>query len=257
MKTYGLIGKTLEHSFSKKYFTGYFKERKMNDCEYLNFEISNLQQEIPILKQRAGLRGLNVTLPYKNAIIPLLDEMTAQCREMNACNCIEVKDGKWIGHNTDAFGFEKSFIPSLKDLHKKALILGDGGAAAAVRFVLKKLNIPFLNVSRKMNMGGNYINYEDLSAELIREYNIIINTTPLGMFPKVNEAPDIPYEFISSLNYLYDLIYNPSKTLFLLNGESKGAVIQNGADMLILQAQESWKIWESQDGTRGEDLRDL
>ncbi|MEO7314550.1 MAG: shikimate dehydrogenase [Ginsengibacter sp.] len=245
MKTYGLIGKTLGHSFSRNFFSDLFSTNDLMDCEYQNFELSDLQREIPVLKKMSGLSGLNVTIPYKTAIIPFLDNMTDDCRKINACNCIEINNGKWTGHNTDVIGFEKSFAPALKPEHKKALVLGDGGAAGAVKFVLNKLHIPFLTVSRKMHSGTDYINYENLNVDLISEYNIIINTTPLGMFPKVDEAPDVPYQFINKLNYLYDLIYNPSKTLFLSKGEEKGATIQNGADMLVIQAEESWRIWNT------------
>ncbi len=243
MKTYGLIGKTLGHSFSKKFFSDFFTANNLSDYEYTNFELNDLDLEVPYLKEMNGLSGLNVTIPYKTAIIPFLDNMTDECRQINACNCIEIKNGTWTGHNTDLIGFEKSFTPALKPHHKKALVLGDGGAASAVKFVLKKLQISFLTVSRKMHSRAGFINYEDLSPELIREYNIIINTTPLGMFPKIDEAPQIPYEFIDKSYYMYDLIYNPTKTLFLSKGEERGATIQNGADMLILQAEESWKIW--------------
>ncbi len=246
MKRYGLIGKTLSHSFSKKFFAEFFETNNFSDCIYQNFELIDLQKEVPALKKMSGLCGLNVTIPYKTAIIPFLDSITNDCRQINACNCIKIENGKWTGHNTDVVGFEKSFIQDLKPHHKKALVLGDGGAAGAVKFVLIKLKIPFLTVSRKMSAGADYINYEDLSEGLIREYTIIINTTPLGMFPKVEEAPDIPYEFISNSHYLYDLIYNPAKTLFLSKGEEKGASIQNGANMLLLQAEESWKIWSKE-----------
>ena len=245
MKTYGLIGKTLGHSFSREFFSDFFTANDLEDCEYQNFELSDLEKEIPVLKERSGLSGLNVTIPYKSAIMPFLDGITDDCRTINACNCIQIKQGKWIGHNTDVTGFIKSFTRELKPYHKKALVLGDGGAAGAVKFVLKKLQIPFLTVSRKMNAGADYINFKDLSADLIHQYNIIINTTPLGMFPNVDEAPAIPYEFIGKAHYLYDLVYNPSKTQFLSKGEEKGAAIQNGSDMLVLQAEESWRIWNS------------
>ena len=244
MKTYGLIGKTLGHSFSKKYFSDFFAKNGLLDRFYKNFEIQDLQKEIPSLKEMSGLSGLNVTIPYKTAIIPFLDDLTDDCREINACNCIAIKDGKWTGHNTDIVGFEKSFSPALRPEHKKALILGDGGAASAVKFVLEKLQIPYLTVSRKNYAGAGFLNYEEVTPELIQHYNIIINTTPLGMYPDVNEAPELPYAHIDQSNYLYDLVYNPSKTLFLLKGEEKGATIENGANMLVLQAEESWRIWE-------------
>lgn len=245
MKTFGLIGKTLGHSFSKKFFTEYFEANKLIDCVYQNFELSDLNLEVPALKQMSGLTGLNVTIPYKKAIIPFLDGMTDDCKEINACNCIEIINGKWKGHNTDVFGFEKSFTSVLKPVHKKALILGDGGAAGAVKFVMKKLRIPFKTVSRKKYDSDDYLTYQDLAPELFQEYQIIINTTPLGMFPNIDEAPDIPYRFINNSHYLYDLIYNPSKTLFLSNGEKRGAIIKNGSDMLVLQAEESWRIWNA------------
>lgn len=243
MKTYGLIGKKLGHSFSKKYFSDFFTENHLLDCTYRNFEINDLAKEIPDLKNMSGLSGLNVTIPYKTAIIPFLDDLTEDCREINACNCIAIIEGKWIGHNTDVIGFERSFIPALKPEHEKALVLGDGGAAGAVKFVLKKLVIPYMTVSRKSNAGEGFLKYEDVSAELVQHYNIIINTTPLGMYPEINESPALPYQHINKSNYLYDLIYNPSKTLFLIKGEEHGATIENGANMLVLQAEESWKIW--------------
>ena len=245
MKTYGLIGKTLGHSFSKKFFSDFFSGNNIVDCEYQNFELNDLGKEIRGLKEMRGLSGLNVTIPYKTAIIPFLDDLTNDCREINACNCIEIKNGKWTGHNTDVTGFLNSFMRELKPFHKKALVLGDGGAAGAVRFVLKNLQIPYLAVSRKVHAGSDYINYKELSSEIIYQHNIIINTTPLGMFPNINEAPAIPYVFIGKSHYLYDLIYNPSKTLFLSKGEEQGASIKNGADMLVLQAEESWRIWNS------------
>lgn len=243
MKIYGLIGRSLGHSFSEKYFSEKFKREKIADCEYRNFEIKDLQKEIPALKNNPELKGLNVTIPYKTDIISFLDEMYDECREVNACNCIKIKDGKWIGANTDVTGFEKSFMPHLKPIHKKALILGTGGASNAVAFVLKRSGIDFLKVSRNKNPSPSVISYDEISGETMNEYQIVINTTPLGTFPNVNECPSLPYETVTNQHYFFDLVYNPSKTLFLSLAEKKGALIENGSQMLAIQAEESWKIW--------------
>jgi len=243
MKIYGLIGRSLGHSFSEKYFAEKFEKENIRDCQYRNFELKDLENEIPELKKNPDLAGLNVTIPYKTDILSFLDERSAEVAEINACNCIKINNGKWKGFNTDIVGFEKSFILHLKAFHKKALILGTGGASKAVAFVLKKLNIDFLKVSRNKNESSSIISYEDISAELFKEFQIIINTTPVGTFPKVDEAPPLPYELVNSQHYFFDLIYNPSKTLFLSLAEKKGAVIENGSQMLALQAEESWKIW--------------
>ncbi len=243
MKIYGLIGHSLSHSFSEKYFSEKFQKQNITDCVYENFELKELNNEIPSLKNLPGLSGLNITIPYKTEIISFLDELTDDCKEMNACNCIKIKSGKWIGHNTDVIGFEKSFLPHLKKYHKKALILGTGGASKAVAFVLKKLGIDFLQVSRNKKNSSSAIDYDDISKEILQQYNIVINTTPAGMFPDIDAYPNLPYQYISDKNYFFDLIYNPAKTLFLTKAEEKGSVIANGEKMLIIQAEESWKIW--------------
>ena len=243
MKIYGLIGRSLGHSFSEKYFAEKFEKENIHDCQYRNFELKDLENEIPELKKNQELAGLNITIPYKTEILSFLDEMSAEVAEINACNCIKIKNGKWKGYNTDIVGFERSFVPHLKPFHKKALVLGTGGASKAVVFVLKKLNIDFLKVSRNKNESASIISYEDISAELFKEFQIVINTTPVGTFPKVDEMPPLPYEWINSQHYFFDLIYNPPKTMFLSLAEKKGAVIENGSQMLALQAEESWKIW--------------
>ncbi|MDQ2721531.1 MAG: shikimate dehydrogenase [Bacteroidota bacterium] len=245
MKIYGLIGRSLSHSFSQKYFLEKFQRENITDSLYQNFELKNLDREITKLKNESDLCGFNITIPYKTDIISFLDESTNECRQTNACNCIKIKSGKWIGFNTDIIGFEKSFIPHLKPFHKKALILGTGGASKAVAFVLKKLGIEFLLVTREKKTSSSAIEYEEISAEILKEYNIVINTTPLGMFPNVDAYPNLPYKYISGENYFFDLVYNPEKTLFLDKAKEKGAVIENGAKMLIIQAEESWKIWNS------------
>lgn len=245
MKIYGLIGKSLSHSFSQRYFTEKFLKENISDCRYQNFQIKELAKEIPDLKKLPGLSGLNVTIPYKSDIISFLDHLTEETKEINACNCIQIKEGNWIGHNTDIIGFGKSFLPHLKPFHKKALILGTGGAAKAVAFVLMRSGIQFLEVSRSKKEGSSAITYNDLSKEIIEEYSVVINTTPVGMFPSENDYPQLHYQYISSRHYFFDLIYNPEKTLFLAKGEERGATIENGEKMLRIQAEESWKIWNS------------
>jgi shikimate dehydrogenase len=245
MKIYGLIGKSLSHSFSQRYFTEKFLKENISDCRYQNFQIKKLAKEIPDLKKLPGLSGLNVTIPYKSDIISFLDHLTEETKEINACNCIQIEEGNWIGHNTDIIGFGKSFLPHLKPFHKKALILGTGGAAKAVAFVLMRSGIQFLEVSRSKKEGSSAITYNDLSKEIFEEYSVVINTTPMGMFPSENDYPQLPYQYISSRHYFFDLIYNPEKTLFLAKAEERGAIIENGEKMLRIQAEESWKIWNS------------
>ena len=243
MRIYGLIGKTLHHSFSRRYFTEKFRSHEITDAQYRNFELKDLGAELQMLKNNLELKGLNITIPYKTEIIPFLDELTEDCREINACNCIKINDGKWIGFNTDIIGFEKSFSPFLKPYHKKALILGTGGASNAVGFVLKKLNIEFFKVSRSKKKSSSVITYSDVTSELLKEFTVVINTTPVGTSPNINECPDLPYESITDHHYFFDLIYNPTKTLFLSLAEKHGALIENGDKMLSIQAEESWEIW--------------
>ncbi|MGN6531888.1 MAG: shikimate dehydrogenase family protein [Ginsengibacter sp.] len=245
MNIYGLIGKTLHHSFSRRYFSEKFRSENLTDSQYRNFEIKNLSEEIPELKNNAELKGLNVTIPYKTEILPFLNDISEECREINACNCIKISGGKWIGYNTDITGFEKSFVPFLKPFQQKALILGTGGASNAVAFVLKKLNIDFLKVSRAKNLSDSVISYEDISEETMKDFQIVINTTPAGTFPNVDECPPVPYQFVTDRHYFFDLIYNPSKSLFLSLAEKHGAFIENGDKMLMIQAEESWRIWQS------------
>ena len=244
MKIYGLIGNPLGHSFSQKFFTQKFAKENIPDCSYLNFEIKDLDKEIPGLKKDPLIHGLNVTIPHKSAIISYLDNVSAECKAIGACNCIKITKGKWAGYNTDTTGFEKSFNPLLQPQHTRALILGTGGSSKAVAYVLKKLKIDFLFVSRKKEQQ-NTVSYDFLTPDLMREYPIVINTTPLGMYPNLNGYPQLPYEAISERNYFFDLIYNPSKTLFLSKAEEKGALIKNGEKMLSIQAEESWKIWNT------------
>jgi shikimate dehydrogenase len=242
MRLFGLIGYPLSHSFSKKYFTEKFEQEGLTDCRYELFPIATINELPGILIKHPELEGLNITVPYKRQVIPFLDSSTNIPAGVNACNCIHIKEGKLVGYNTDVIGFEKSFTPLLKSHHKKALVLGNGGAAAAVVFVLKKLSIDFIIVSRELHSNSS-LTYKDINEQVMKECNIIINTTPLGMYPNERSCPSIPYQFISENHLLYDLVYNPAKTLFLQKGEELGATIKNGEEMLMLQAEESWRIW--------------
>ncbi len=242
MKLYGVIGYPLSHSFSQKYFTGKFQQKGIKDCRYESWPIPSINDLKDLLKQNPGLLGLNITIPYKRAVLTYLDDSTNIPAGLKACNCIKINDGKITGYNTDITGFERSLLPQLKPHHRNALILGTGGAAAAVQFVLKKLNIPYKLVSRQLH-NGSTLTYADLNEAIITQSQLIINTTPLGTFPNVTECPDIPYQYLTAKHHLFDLIYNPEKTLFLQKGAGQGATIQNGYEMLLIQADESWKIW--------------
>lgn len=241
MRQFGLIGYPLSHSFSKKYFTEKFERAGLTDCAYENYSIASVGELPVLLKSNALLEGINVTIPYKEQVLSFLDEQSAVVKEIKACNCIKIEEGRLIGCNTDVTGFEQSLVPKLGTNHKHALILGTGGAARAVEYVLLKLGIQYKYVSRKK--AGENLSYEEVTPALLITHTLIINTTPLGMYPDVLSFPPIPYQALSSRHYLFDLVYNPGKTMFLQKGEEQGAVIKNGHDMLVIQAEESWKIW--------------
>jgi shikimate dehydrogenase len=241
MTKYGLIGYPLSHSFSKKYFTEKFDREAIQDHQYDLFPIDTIAQLPLLLQNETALKGLNVTIPYKEQVIPYLDELTEVVKEIQACNCIRILDRKLIGYNTDVIGFEKTLERKLSNHHKRALVLGTGGAAKAVHYVLKKKGIDILAVSR--TKGEGRITYHEIDEQVIASHTLIVNTSPLGMYPNVEEAPNLPYHLLSDKHYLYDLVYNPAKTRFLVEGESRGAVIENGADMLVIQAEASWDIW--------------
>ena len=243
MKKYGLIGYPLSHSFSKKYFTEKFILESIKDVVYDIYPLENINELPGLLKQEPSLYGLNVTIPYKEQVIPYLDDMSPVVAEIGACNCIKIEDGKLIGHNTDVLGFELSLLKKLKPSHGAALVLGTGGASKAVQYVLNKHSISFLQVSR--TKSTNSISYEELDNEIMSTHLLIINTTPLGMYPNTESAPPIPYELIGNSHYLFDLVYNPVKTMFLKKGELQGAEIENGSDMLVDQAEGSWAIWNA------------
>lgn len=242
MPLFGLIGYPLSHSFSGKYFTEKFEKEGLTDHRYELYPLSSVDQLPQLLASEPELRGLNVTIPYKQQVLQFLDNTDSIPEGINACNCIKIQDGRLIGYNTDIVGFEKSFLEQLQPHHNKALVLGNGGAAAAVTYVLKKLGIAYNIVSRNLHRSSS-LTYSDLNESIISKHKVIINTTPLGTFPDVDVCPPIPYEFLTGEHYLYDLIYNPSKTLFLKNGEKQSAIIKNGYEMLLLQAEESWRIW--------------
>lgn len=241
-RLFGLIGHPLTHSFSKKYFTEKFLNENIEGCSYELFDINDINLLPEIVAAHPYLKGLNVTIPYKKQVIPFLTDTTNLPKGLIACNCIKIDNGNLTGYNTDVVGFEQSFTPLLQPHHNKALVLGNGGATGAVTFVLEKLNIPYSIVSRQP-AGNGTIEYKHITADVMEAATIIINTTPLGTYPDVENRPDIPYQYLTPRHYLYDLVYNPAKTLFLQSGEAAGAAIKNGADMLVIQAEESWKIW--------------
>ncbi|WP_296623619.1 shikimate dehydrogenase [Marivirga sp.] len=241
MKTYGLIGYPLEHSFSGKYFAEKFEKENIKNCEYRLFPIENIQEFDALKKQE--IAGLNVTIPYKEQIIPFLDELDQHAEAIGAVNVIQFKNGKTKGFNSDYYGFKDSLLIFLpKEFNSKALILGTGGASKAIKQVLIDLSIPFKVVSRK---EGFDFTYEELNSksEILEDFQLIINTTPLGTYPKVEEKPDLPYKALTENHYLYDLVYNPSETAFIKAGATQGAKTLNGLEMLIGQAEKSWEIW--------------
>ncbi len=241
MRQFGLIGYPLSHSFSKTYFTNKFERENLVNCQYENFSLPSIKELIDLLKEIPHLEGFNITIPYKEQVIPFLHSQSEIVQKVKACNCIKIVCGNLLGFNTDVIGFESSLKKDLLSYHNKALILGTGGAGKAVEYVLTKLGIEYKYVSRKP--GAKSYSYEQLDPGIIKEYKLIVNTTPLGMFPDINTFPPILYENLTERHYLFDTIYNPGKTLFLQKGEAKGAKIKNGLDMLIIQAEESWKIW--------------
>jgi len=242
MRQFGLIGFPLSHSFSKKYFTEKFSDARIS-ASYENFPLENISDLLPLIEKNPSLEGINVTIPHKQSVIAFLNKMSDVVRDIGACNCIRLRDKKLEGFNTDVIGFETALSAHLSPIHRRALVLGTGGAAKAVCYVLSKRAIPYVQVSRNRKPG--LLAYEDVTASMLQEHLLIINTTPLGMYPELNNCPDLPYEAIGESHYLFDLVYNPSLTLFLQKGKANGAIIENGHSMLEVQAEESWKIWNS------------
>jgi shikimate dehydrogenase len=237
-RVFGLIGRNISYSFSQKYFTEKFKAAGLN-CEYRNFDIADISQFPDVIKN--DVVGLNVTIPYKEKIISFLDDLSDEALKIGAVNTIKIRHGKLIGFNTDWMGFCNSIKPLLKAHHRKALILGTGGASKAVAYAFEILDIQYLFVSR--DKYKDTITYDAIDEKILSEYQIIVNCTPVGTSPGIDQSPNVPYHLLNSSHLLYDLIYNPEQTLFLQKGQAAGAVTKNGYEMLVLQAEESWRIW--------------
>ncbi|GGK16952.1 shikimate 5-dehydrogenase [Yeosuana aromativorans] len=243
MHKLGLLGKNISYSFSKAYFKKKFEDEQIDDVSYENFDIDDINAFPALIKNTIGLKGMNITIPYKEAVLPFLDKLNKKAEEIGAVNTIKItKENKLIGYNTDCYGFKKSLKPFLKPHHKSALILGTGGASKAVAYSLKKLNIKHLYVSRHARKGVD-LTYDTLTRDIIKQHLLIINCTPLGTFPNIEDCPNIPYEAITNDHILYDLIYNPEETTFLKQGKQQHATTINGLNMLKFQAEKAWSIW--------------
>ena len=246
MDTYGLIGYPLKHSFSKGYFNEKFAMENIN-AEYVNFEIASIKDFKSVISDNPHLKGLNVTIPYKELVIPYLDELSENAKQIEAVNVIKIirekKKIRLIGYNSDIIGFKESITPLLLPHHKKALILGTGGSAKAIFHGIKQLGIESVFVSRTKTKET--LTYGELSSDVMNTNKIIVNCTPIGMYPKMDECPDIPYHLLTPDHLLYDLLYNPDETLFMKKGKEQGAVVKNGLEMLLLQAFASWNFWQS------------
>ncbi len=240
MHKYGLLGRSLKHSFSPTFFNDKFQKLGLKEYSYEIIEVDTLVDIKSEINLR-GLSGFNVTIPYKETILPFLDEISPEAQQIQAVNCIDIKNGKWIGYNTDAIGFGQSIKPFLHYSHERALILGTGGASKAVKYQLEKLGLKCLEVSR--NPKANQIGYSNINEFVLKHHPVIVNTTPIGMFPEVEKHPNIPFEFIGDNHFCIDLIYNPAQTLFLEKSKAQNAMILNGKDMLYWQAEKSWEIW--------------
>ncbi len=257
MRKFGLIGYPLTHSFSQRYFTEKFIREGVRDCSYSAWSLPAITDLPATVLADAELCGFNITIPYKEQILPFLHTRNEVVQAIGACNCVKIVGGKLEGYNTDVIGFEGSLVKKLQPHHTQALVLGTGGAAKAVGYVLEKLGIGYRYVSRKgggsggeaagglsgEGSGSSFLSYRDVDAPLLQSHTLLINTSPLGMYPKVGECPPLPYEAITARHYLFDLVYNPERTLFLQRGQERGAAVENGYEMLILQAEESWRIW--------------
>ncbi|AFJ90914.1 shikimate dehydrogenase [Blattabacterium sp. (Blaberus giganteus)] len=251
IKIYGLIGKDIKYSFSQKFFLEKFQKESIVNTNYEIFDIPKIENVLYVFKT-PYLEGCNVTIPYKTSIIPFLTKIVPEAKSIGSVNVIKIYNQCKTGFNTDVLGFESSFKKDLNNQFIKknkknlqALILGTGGVSKTISFVLEKLQISYKYVSRNKKKNKNFLVYEDLNQNLLEEHKIIINCTPVGTYPNVDLCPNIPYQYISSEHYFYDLVYNPNKTLFLKKAEKKGALIKNGLEMLYLQAEESWNIWKN------------
>ena len=241
-KKFGLVGKNIDYSFSKKYFTSKFKNEALDDYEYVNFDFKSIKEFEKLIKKKELPKGLNVTIPYKKEVIPFLNNLSKEAKVINAVNTIVWdKNGKTTGHNTDHTGFEKSLLELIDKPLKRALILGTGGASGAIKYVLDKLQCQAIFVSRTPQK--KQLSYAALNKAEIERTDLIINTTPLGTFPDIDECPPIPYQWINKNHLLFDLIYNPEETLFLKKGKKEGAKVSNGSKMLLYQAEKAWELW--------------
>ena len=247
MKRYGLIGYPLTHSFSKRFFTGKFETENI-ESTYDNFEIDHIIMFPEVIANNPELIGLNVTIPYKEQVIPFLNELNEAAREVGAVNTVKINRTPYgihlKGYNTDTYGFETSLRPLLKEHHKKALILGTGGASKALKYVLRRLEIEYISASID-ELKENEIRYEEITETMVAERLLIINATPLGTYPKTDTYPNIPYQYLTSKHLLFDLVYNPEETQFMAKGKQQGATVKNGYEMLLLQAKRSYEIWNS------------
>lgn len=244
MNKLGLLGKNISYSFSRNYFKEKFENEGITDTTYVNFDLDNIDLFPELIKNTENIKGLNVTIPYKEAVMPFLDKINKKAKAIGAVNTIRVtKKGKLVGYNTDCYGFKNTIKPFIKSHHKKALILGTGGASKAVAFSLKELDIDYKYVSRNPSKKVTFT-YDELTENIIQEHQIIVNCTPLGTFPNIDISANIPYRGITNKHILFDLIYNPDETKFLKQGKDRGAIIINGLNMLKLQAEKSWSIWD-------------
>ncbi len=248
MRKFGLVGYPLGHSFSKKFFTNKFNDENIENCVYENFEIENIERVKDIVYEEKQLVGLNVTIPYKEKVMRFLDDLSEEASKIKAVNTIKItRKGNQIhlkGYNTDQYGFRVPLEEKLSESDHKALILGTGGASKAVAYTMNMLNIPYKYVSRTPKNKDMFA-YGDLDKGVMQEYKLIVNTSPLGTYPNIEQCPDLPYEFLSPEHILYDLVYNPEKTKFLRNGQNYGAITINGLPMLQLQAEKAWEIWNT------------
>lgn len=248
MKLLGIIGNPLGHSFSKQYFTEKFVREGIEGWTYEKFPLGNISELPGLIASHPDLCGLNVTIPYKQQVIPYLDALDDEARQIGAVNCISFRNGRLTGHNTDAHGFRSSLLELIGNDRPAALVLGTGGAAKAVHYVLKGLGIDFIPVSR--TKSEDVLNYDELDESIIYRSKLIINTTLLGTHPEVDALPDIPYRYLTPGHYLFDLVYNPAETAFMKRGREHGASICNGYGMLVGQAEAAWEIWWAKSGTR-------
>lgn len=245
MKKFGLIGFPLTHSFSKKYFTAKFEKEGIHGCQFDLYEIPDISLFPKILEDNPDFNGLSVTIPYKEKVIPYLHELDPACEKIGAVNCIKIKNGKLTGYNTDYLGFKESLEKWLGGEKPNALVLGTGGASKAVVQALKDMSIHYRMVSRSKSQDPTFLTYDDLAEDesILHSHHLIVNTTPLGTFPKTEEMPEINPELITRMHKVYDLVYNPEKTFLMRSLEARGAIVKNGMEMLILQAEAAWKIW--------------